>query len=149
MITHSTVKEMVVSCEQKPKSLRVGKNKKTKSMKTKVSHLALAFCFLGLTPVKTLAFNYTITFTGTGASSTVNTVIVQNLTKGTSVTVPTGNVLNLSDAATAIEQLDANDETIRVYPASVEGKSMVKSGMIKTPINERNVNFRDQSLMDS
>jgi len=69
--------------------------------------------------------NYTITFTGTGASSTVDSVIVQNLTKGTSVTVPAGNVLNLSDAATAVEQVSVNNETIHVYPASVTGKSIV------------------------
>ena len=69
--------------------------------------------------------NYTITFTGTGASSTVDNVIVQNLTKGTTVTVPAGNVLNLSDAATAVEPLSANDEAIRVYPASAGGKSRV------------------------
>ena len=71
------------------------------------------------------ALNYTITFTGTGASTTVGSVIVQNLTKGTSVTVPAGNVLNLSDAPNSVGQVSANDETIRVYPASVGGKSMV------------------------
>jgi len=69
--------------------------------------------------------NYTITFTGTGASSTVDSVIVQNLTKGTSVTVPAGNVLNLSDVPTAVEQVSISDETIRVYPASVTGKFIV------------------------
>jgi uncharacterized protein (TIGR02145 family) len=71
------------------------------------------------------ALNYTITFTGSGASTTIGYVIVQNLTKGTSVTVPSGNVLNLSDAPNAVDQVSANDETIRVYPASVTGKSMV------------------------
>jgi len=94
-------------------------------MKTKILQLVVASCFLGLLPVKTVALNYTISFTGTGASSTVDSVIVQNLTKGTSVTVPAGNVLNLSDAATAVEQVSISDETIRVYPASVTGKSIV------------------------
>src|ERR1035437_4609454 len=56
--------------------------------------------------------NYTITFTGTGASSTVNSVIVQNLTKGTTVTVPAGNVLNLSDAPNAVGQVSANKPEI-------------------------------------
>src|ERR1035437_8408347 len=69
--------------------------------------------------------NYTITFTGSGASTTVGDVIVQNLTKGTTVTVPAGNVLNLSDAPNAVEQVSISDETIRVYPASTDGKSMV------------------------
>jgi len=67
------------------------------------------------------AINYSITFTGTGASTTVGDVIVQNLTKGTTVTVPAGNVLNLSDVLSAVEQLGANDETIRVYPNSAGG----------------------------
>lgn len=94
-------------------------------MKTKNLHLVTAFCFLGLLPVKTVALNYTITFTGTGASTTVNSVIVQNLTKGTSVTVPAGNVLNLSDAPNAVEQVSANDETIRVYKTLIDGKFIV------------------------
>src|ERR1035437_9242191 len=94
-------------------------------MKTKILHLVMAFCSLGLLPVKTVALNYTITFTGTGASSTVDNVTVQNLTQGTSVTVPAGNVLNLSDAANAVEQVGANNETIRVYPASANGKSIM------------------------
>ena len=85
----------------------------------------MIFCFLGLLPVKTVALNYTISFTGTGASYTVDSVIVQNLTQGTSVTVHTGNVLNLSDVGTAVEQLSTTDETIHVYPNSVEGKSNV------------------------
>jgi uncharacterized protein (TIGR02145 family) len=86
----------------------------------------LTFLFLMLfLSLKSFAFDYTITFTGTGASTTVESVIVQNLTKGTTVTVPTGNSLKLSDAPNAVDQLNANDETIRVYPNSVEGKSIV------------------------
>src|ERR1035437_5187983 len=91
----------------------------------KILQLIVAFCFLGSLSVKTVALNYTITCTGTGASSTANSVIVQNLTRGTSVTVPAGNVLNLTDVPNAVGQVSANDETIRVYPASVGGKSMV------------------------
>jgi uncharacterized protein (TIGR02145 family) len=69
------------------------------------------------------ALNYTITFTGSGASTTVGDVVVQNLTKDTTVTVSAGNVLILSDGLSAVDQLNANDETIRVYPNSVEGAS--------------------------
>jgi uncharacterized protein (TIGR02145 family) len=90
------------------------------------SHLIITALFLMLfLSLKSYALDYTITFTGTGASTTVESVIVQNLTKGTTVTVPTGNSLKLSDAPNAVEQLNANDETIRVYPNSVEGKSTV------------------------
>jgi len=70
------------------------------------------------------ALDYTITFTGSGASTTVDSVIVQNLTKGTKVTVLAGNVLNLT-VATAVEQVSSNDEFIRIYPNFVEGKSTV------------------------
>jgi hypothetical protein len=94
-------------------------------MKIKILHLIVAFCFLEFLPVKTVALNYTITFTGSGESSMLDSVIVQNLTQRTSVTVPVGNVLNLSDLATAVEPLSANVETIRVYPASADGKFIV------------------------
>jgi hypothetical protein len=107
-------------------------------MKTKILHLVVACCFLGLLPVKTVALNYTITFTRTGASSTVDSVIVQNLTKGTKVTVPAGNVLNLSDVATAVEMLSANDKTICVYPASVDGKSRLSFFSKQTGVTQIN-----------
>src|ERR1035437_9372300 len=91
-------------------------------MKT-TTFFVLSLLFLASLPC--FGLNYTITFTGTGASTTVGNVIVQNLTKGTTVTVPAGNVLNLSDATTAVGQVSENDEMIRVYPASVNGKYMV------------------------
>ena len=50
--------------------------------------------FLLVTSLPGFALDYTITFSGSGASTTVGDVIVQNLTKSTSVTVPAGNVLN-------------------------------------------------------
>jgi uncharacterized protein (TIGR02145 family) len=78
--------------------------------------------FLLVASLQSFALNYTITFSGTGAITTVGSVIVQNLTKGTSVTVPAGNVLNLIDA-TAVEQVNSNDEFIRIYPNLTEGKS--------------------------
>jgi hypothetical protein len=63
-------------------------------MKTKILQFVVAFCFLGSLPVKTVALNYTISFTGTGASTTIDSVIVQNLTQGTSITVPAGNKIH-------------------------------------------------------
>jgi hypothetical protein len=41
-------------------------------MKTKILQFVVAFCFLGSLPAKTVAINYTITFTGTGASTTID-----------------------------------------------------------------------------
>lgn len=109
------------SNEQKPKSLRVGKYNKQFFMKT-ISLFVLLLLLVVSLPC-TAAINYSISFTGSGASTIVGDVIVQNLTKGTTVIVPAGNVLNLSDGLSAIEQLNVNDETIRVYPNNVGGKS--------------------------
>jgi len=89
----------------------------------KTSFLVLSILLVASLPC--FALDYTITFTGTGASTTIESVIVQNLTKGTTVTVPAGNVLNLNDGPNAVEQLNANDEFIRIYPNLVEGKSTV------------------------
>jgi len=90
-----------------------------------IQHLVIAILFLGFVPLKLSAINYTITFTGTGAGTTVDSVIVQNLTKGTTVTVPAGNILNLSDAKTAIEQINTPDKSILIYPSRVTGKYTV------------------------
>ena len=58
----------------------------------------------------TNALNYTISFTGSGASSSIDQVVVQNLTQSTSVIVPAGNVLNLSDVATSTQQFESNND---------------------------------------
>ena len=55
------------------------------------------------------AINYTISFTGSGASSTVDEVLVQNLTQGTKVTLPINSLLNLVTTLTSsIEQIKGN-----------------------------------------
>jgi uncharacterized protein (TIGR02145 family) len=72
---------------------------------------------------KTLAFSYNITFTGSGASTSVESVIVQNLTKGTTVTVPTGNTLNLNDVISSIDQPSINIGAIHIYPNPLQDKS--------------------------
>jgi len=104
-------------------------------MKT-TTFFVLSLLFVASLPC--FGLNYTITFTGSGASTTVGDVIVQNLTKGTSVTVPAGNVLNLSDA-TAVEQLSANDETIHIYSNSKDGKSTVSFFAKQAGVTQINV----------
>lgn len=71
----------------------------------------------------TVALNYNINFTGSGASASVDSVIVQNLTKGTTLNLKAGNSLNLSDETNAVDQLYTNDEGIVIYPNRVDGKS--------------------------
>ncbi|MFZ4724777.1 MAG: FISUMP domain-containing protein [Paludibacter sp.] len=67
------------------------------------------------------AFNYTVSFTASGASNTIDKVIVQNLTQSTTITVTTGNTLQL----TAINQISANDETLHIYPNPIKDKATV------------------------
>ena len=83
-----------------------------------------AFFLMIIMPVKVYASDYTISFTGTGASTTVDSVIVQNLTKGTSVIVPANYSLQLLDV-TAVEQVAADYEVIRIIPNPISDKSVV------------------------
>jgi formylglycine-generating enzyme required for sulfatase activity len=69
------------------------------------------------------ALNYTISFTASGATTSVGSVQVQNLTKGTSVTVPSGNTLTLTDQASAVDELKANDSCIRISQNASDGTS--------------------------
>lgn len=94
--------------------------------KTIISCFAIVATFLLFTfPIKLYALNYTISFTGTGASTSVESVIVQNLTKGTTVTVPTGNVLNLTDVATFVDNINTSAEHMSVYPNPMQEKSNI------------------------
>ena len=56
------------------------------------------------------AFNYVIRFAGKGSATVVDSVLVQNLTKGTSAKVATGQQLNLTDGITTVEDLVSRDE---------------------------------------
>ena len=48
------------------------------------------FSVLTFLTSKTFAIDYTISFTGSGAGTVVDSVIVQNLTRNTSVKIPAG-----------------------------------------------------------
>lgn len=94
--------------------------------KTNILYFAIVASFLLFTfPVKLNALNYTISFTGTGASTSVESVVVQNLTKGTTVTVATGNVLNLSDVTTSVDNMNETINGISIFPNPIQGKSNV------------------------
>jgi len=82
--------------------------------------VTLFFLFLGLS--ENFALSYTVSFSGSGASTTVGEVIVQNLTKGSTVTVPAGNVLNLYDVVSTVYPLSVNGQPLSVYPNPVQGK---------------------------
>jgi len=75
-----------------------------------------------VTTIQSYALNYTIIFTASGVTTSVGSVQVQNLTKGTTVTVPDGNTLNLTDV-TAVDELNANNSAIRISQNAATGKS--------------------------
>jgi len=59
----------------------------------------------------------------TGVTTSVDSVKVQNLTKGTTVTVPSGNTLILTDQPTAVDALSTNDGGIRISQNTNTGTS--------------------------
>jgi uncharacterized protein (TIGR02145 family) len=108
--------------------------------KTFIFCFAIVSSFLLFTfPVKLYALNYTISFTGTGASTSVESVVVQNLTKGTTVTVPTGNVLILSDVDTSIDKTTEATNGITIYPNPIKSKSTVTFFAKKAGTSQINV----------
>jgi uncharacterized protein (TIGR02145 family) len=70
--------------------------------------------------VQTNAQNYQITFKGTGESETINTVNVENLTKGTSLTMSGSDILSLTNATVVnfIKNNQLSDITIYPNPAT-------------------------------
>lgn len=74
-------------------------------MKNALQFFLLLIIFL-LISSSLFSINYTIDFTGSGLSSKIDSVIVQNLSKGTSVTIYEGNVLNLTDLTTGVLSVD-------------------------------------------
>ena len=65
--------------------------------------------------IKSEAQNYQISFTGSGAATTVSSVQVQNLTKGTSLTLNGSDILHLTGTA-GVDQLTSEEKSIRIYP---------------------------------
>ncbi len=63
------------------------------------------------------AQDYLISFAGSGASSTVSTVKVENLTQGTNLTISGNDVLHLMGNITGIETINGNEgDRISFYP---------------------------------
>jgi len=68
-------------------------------------------------------FSYTISFTASGVTTSVGSVEVKNLTKGTTATVPSGNTLTLTDQTSSVDALNANDGGIRISQNASTGTS--------------------------
>lgn len=68
---------------------------------------------------KTQAQNYQISFGGSGASTTVDNVVVSNITQGTSLTLGGSEILNLVNTATGIKTSTITEKTLQIYPNPV------------------------------
>src|ERR1035437_10012937 len=97
--------------------------------RTKIYLMGIALLF---TSVNATALNFSISFFGSGASTTIDSVKVQNRTKGTSVTVQNSNVLNLMDAPNAVSQLNADMESVNIYPNPIQTSSTLTFNSAKT-----------------
>lgn len=81
---------------------------------------AVFFSFMMLVCAVIHAQNYMIDFAGTGASSSVDSVKVENLTQCKSVMITGGDVLHLL-AQVGINEMDNNGNTLQIYPNPASG----------------------------
>lgn len=91
------------------------------------------------------ATSYTLTFTATGASSTIDHVVVNNLTKGTTATVSGGSTLLLTDV-TSVPQLDV-DMSLRIAPNPILSQSKVSFYSAKGGFTMINVSGLDGKII--
>ena len=73
---------------------------------------------------KLYATDYTISFTASGAATTISNVEVQNLTQSTSVVVPAGASVTLT-GTTGAPYLKANSLNLKIFPNPMTEKSIV------------------------
>ena len=95
-------------------------------MKTKTTFFrsALAAVLLLVASTQSYAtFSYTISFTASGSTTSIGSVEVKNLTKGTTATVPSGNTLTLTDVSTSVNALSVDDGGIRISQNAGAGTS--------------------------
>lgn len=94
--------------------------------KTNIFRSALAAVLLVIATTQSYAaFSYTIGFTASGCATTVGSVQVQNLTQGTTVTVPDGNTLTLTNLTTSVDELNAGAGGIRISQNASAGTSVL------------------------
>jgi len=72
--------------------------------------------------LKTSAQNYTISFTATGIVTTIDSVKVENITQGTSLSIIGNDTLHLIETS-GIKDLSEKNENIKVYPNPMIGQT--------------------------
>ena len=90
-------------------------------MKNLSKLVLLSFIFMLSATFSASAFDYNISFTASGAKTSIDYITVQNLTQGTTATVPAGSELEI----TAVKQVAASDETLHIYPNPIQNKATV------------------------
>jgi uncharacterized protein (TIGR02145 family) len=76
-----------------------------------------AFFFLLLIASKLHAQDYQLTFTGTGASDSVDSVMIENLTKSTRLTIDGGDILHLVSIVTGVGFTNTDQSgSLSIYP---------------------------------
>lgn len=93
-------------------------------MKTKDSLLLVVITlFVCIASPCLYAFNYNVSFTGSGLSSTVDSVLVTNSYKGISIMIHSGETLVLSDEVSAVDDAVSDNESMCVLTNSLNSKS--------------------------
>jgi len=80
-------------------------------------------CLIFFVITRTYSQNYNISFAGTGAATTVDSVKVENLNQGTTLTMSGSDILHLG--AVGINDINTNKETIKVYPNPMQGQAEI------------------------
>ena len=80
--------------------------------------------FVVFTMLKTYAQNYLISFAGSGDTTKVGTVIVDNLTSGATVTLNAGDILHLIPAS-GIDSMDINNGMAHINPNPMTERSIL------------------------
>jgi uncharacterized protein (TIGR02145 family) len=86
--------------------------------------LLLLIAFINACSVN--AQNYLITFSGTGESTTVNTVKVENLTRGTSLTLNGDNILRLTETTDIYSIKNRQSSELKIYPNPMTSYSILQ-----------------------
>lgn len=89
------------------------------------------------------AQDYLINFAGTGASTTVGTVTVENLTQGKSITISGTEMLHLAKIVTGLDPIQYRDKNLLIYPNPTKGNSTLE--FVATASGKANIELFDIS----
>jgi uncharacterized protein (TIGR02145 family) len=89
--------------------------------------ILFSVCFISFfTELKLEAQNYLISFAGTGASNTVSTVTVENLTSGASLILNGNDILHLGTTVGIFSPENPNSSTMKIYPNPMVDHSIIE-----------------------